>query len=226
MSEGTRLHTKYTDRNGEVVPSVTTIIGNNLGWNKNALIGWARKMASQGIDPYKVRDKAGTIGTLAHKLIEYHLHREMGEEGWEVDFLDEYAPADVEKAMNGYNAFLEWEELASLEPLKMEERLVSEWHRFGGTIDLQANVNGKFSLVDFKTSNGLWPEHVIQLSAYEKLMVESGEIGKPPEDIYILHLPKDNAEFHAKPFYDLSKHWEVFLSLRNIEHYREELTKN
>jgi hypothetical protein len=205
---------------------VTTIIGNNLGWNKNALIGWARKMAMKGIDPYKERDKAGTIGTLAHKLIEYHLHRQIGDDGWEVDFLDDYAPNDIEKAQKGFEAFLEWEELVSLEPLKMEERLVSEWYQFGGTIDLQANVNGKFSLVDFKTSNGLWPEHVIQLSAYEKLMLESGSIGKGPEDVYILHLPKDDADFHAKPFYDLENYWRVFVNLRNIEYHREELTKN
>ena len=106
----------------------------------------------------------------------------------------------------------------------MEEKLVSEWHQFGGTIDLQARVNGKFSLVDFKTSNGLWPEHVIQLSAYRALMMEVG--AGEPEEVYILHLPKEKGEFHPKRFYDLSKHWKVFMNLRNIEYHREELTKN
>lgn len=226
MSHKLKLHTQYKNSEGIVVPSVTTIIGNNLGWNKNALIGWARKMAMQGIDPYAVRDEAGSIGTLAHMLIEYHLHQSLGHEGWEVDFLDEYSKKDQERAQVGFEAFLEWEKLVDLEPLRMEERLVSEWHQFGGTIDLQANVNGKFSLVDFKTSNGLWPDHVIQLSAYEKLMVESGELGKPPEDIYILHLPKEDGGFTPKPFYDLSDHWQVFLNLLNIERYREKLTKN
>jgi hypothetical protein len=36
---------KYILENGKRVPGVTTIIGSNLGWNKNVLIGWARKQA-------------------------------------------------------------------------------------------------------------------------------------------------------------------------------------
>lgn len=215
MSEGVKLHTKYTNKAGIVVPSVTTIIGNNLGWNKNVLIGWARKMAMQGIDPYKVRDQAGSIGTLAHKLVEYHLLKK------EVDFLSEYSKDDQELAQNAFEAFLEWEDSVDLKPVEMEERLVSEWHQFGGTIDLQAYVNGKFSLVDFKTSNGIYPDHVIQLSAYEKLMTEAGNA---PETKYILHLHKERGDFKPLPYYDLEEYWEVFLHCLGLDYYREKLS--
>ena len=50
---------RYKTQSGEIVRGVTTIIGENLGWNKNALIGWARKQALSGIDPTKIKEEAG-----------------------------------------------------------------------------------------------------------------------------------------------------------------------
>ena len=46
----TAAHQKYHILDGTEVPGVTTIIGKQLGWNKGALTGWARKMGAQGLD--------------------------------------------------------------------------------------------------------------------------------------------------------------------------------
>lgn len=41
----TKAHQKYRLVDGTIVPSVTTII-QELGWNKNALVAWARDRKS------------------------------------------------------------------------------------------------------------------------------------------------------------------------------------
>ena len=60
-------------------PSVTTIIGDNLGWNKNALMAWAKRQTALGYDADAMLKDAGEIGTLLHILIEAH------QQGFDVD---------------------------------------------------------------------------------------------------------------------------------------------
>ena len=49
------LHgTKYINDEGYKVPSVTTIINQHLGWNKQALINWAKRITLGGQDADKV----------------------------------------------------------------------------------------------------------------------------------------------------------------------------
>ena len=65
MPKKQKVHTKYYLADGTQVPSVTTIIGGQLGWNKRMLMAWSKREAAAGRDPDKVRDKAADIGTLA-----------------------------------------------------------------------------------------------------------------------------------------------------------------
>ena len=47
----TKLHGQnYVLQNGNRASSVTTIINAMLGWNKNTLIAWAKRMTAQGED--------------------------------------------------------------------------------------------------------------------------------------------------------------------------------
>jgi len=182
----TKAHQKYKLHNGTIVPSVTTIINESLGWNKNALVAWARREALAGNDPNKLRDKAADIGTLAHYLIESHL------KGIEPD-VSEYAPADLEKARNCFNAYLKWESNHVQDVLHTEISLVSQRYGYGGTIDLIAVIDGKLSLVDFKSSNAVYPEHKIQVVAYAELYKE--RFGSYPKLIHLLQLNKDGSGF-------------------------------
>jgi len=60
----TKLHGQnYVLQNGNRASSVTTIINAMLGWNKNTLIAWAKRMTAQGEDADAVMREAGRIGT-------------------------------------------------------------------------------------------------------------------------------------------------------------------
>lgn len=219
-----KVHTRYKNAAGKIVPSVTTIIGGNLGWNKGVLLGWTKKMMRQGIDPDKVRDAAADVGTLAHALIEeYITERAPHLETVPVD-REEYSPAHLKLALNAFDAFLNWAETWEIDfespEVRSEKRLVSEWYQFGGTLDWIAPLKGELVLIDFKTSNGLYVEHRIQLAAYQYLYKEVTGLWLAT---HLLQLEKDEPKFHHHPFPNLDKEFEAFKHLIALHALKKEL---
>jgi len=216
-SEKTKLHTAYKALDGKRVPSVTTIIGGQLGWNKRVLMAWQKRMAEQGEDPDKIRDKSADIGTLAHYMVEqYLLEREVE--------LGEYSENDIEMAYNALDAFKLWWKDADLEFESAELRLVSEKHRYGGTIDMVSrDKEGNMVLIDFKTSNGIYAEHIIQVAAYGELFEEMRE--ENVKETYILQLSKESDSFH---YHRISKKmltagWRAFNLLLKLKPLQKKL---
>jgi len=212
--EKTKAHQKYRLRDGTLVPGVTTVLG-MLGWNKHALIAWARKEALAERDPNIVRDKAADIGSLAHFLIHCHLRDE------EPD-LSEFSPEHIDKAENCFLAFLEWADGHKLRPLETEIQLVSERYGFGGTIDLVAEIDGRLSIIDFKSSNGIYPEMIIQVAAYCQLYKENK--GSLPV-AHLLRLGKEDGSFEYHYYPELGLYWQVFLHCLEIYRLYQKIKK-
>lgn len=184
----TSSHTRYLDSRGNIVPSVTTIIGNQLAWNKGALIGWTRKLALAGQDPEEVKDKSAEIGTLAHYLVECELKKISPD-------VSGYSEADLDIALTAFDAFKKWRAGTSLEMVASELPVVSEKYKYGGTIDLLVfdTDSDAICLIDLKTSNSLHLSHVVQVAAYKHAYEEvHGKIS----DVMILKLNKDSVDFH------------------------------
>ena len=97
----TKAHTRYTDSTGKRVSSVTTVIGESLGWNKNMLIAWSRREGMAGRDPHKVRDEAAESGTLAHTLCENKILAKDSE-------MSDYTPNQQKTALICFTAFCKW----------------------------------------------------------------------------------------------------------------------
>lgn len=152
----------YKTKDGKRVPGTTTIIGKFK--EAGGLIHWAWSLGMQGIDYNDKRDKAADAGTLAHALVEAHIR------GLAVP-VGEYTDDVRQKARNAFEAFLEWSSGSKLTPQETEMPLVSEVHRYGGTIDSML-VNGKLSLGDWKSSSGVYDDHLLQLGAYSILWNE------------------------------------------------------
>ena len=157
-------HTIYKV-NGKRVKSVTTLINAHLGWSKGALIGWTRKHCLKGDDSMAIMKEAGRIGTLAHKMIE-----EFTKGG--VVNLDGYTPNEISQAKTAYYGFYNWFANNNVNFRETEMKLVSEKYGFGGTFDAVAIVNEKLVLIDFKSSNAVHDEFLIQLAAYRQLWNE------------------------------------------------------
>jgi hypothetical protein len=158
-------HTIYKNKSGKRLKSVTTLINAHLGWSKGALIGWTRKHCLKGEDSMGIMKEAGRIGTLAHKMIEEFI------KGGSV-LLDDYTPNEISQAKTAYYGYYKWQQDNHVKFIETEMKLVSEKYGFGGTFDAVAIVNGKLVICDWKTSNAVHDEFLVQLAAYRQLWNE------------------------------------------------------
>jgi hypothetical protein len=200
-----KAHTIYKSLDsGKRVPSVTTVLG-ILG--NPYLIDWAWKLGMDGIDYKAVRDNAGLVGTIAHYMILCHLKSQVPD-------LTGYAEMDINKAKVCLKKYWEWEKENKIEAVLVEYPMVSKLFNFGGTIDCLAKLNGKYILIDHKTSNGIYSSYFYQLAAYAQLLLENGyEI----ENARILRIGKDENEgFEQKIMSNLENHWQVFYHLLEV----------
>jgi hypothetical protein len=193
-----RTHTRYKLKDGTLVPGVTTCLGIMA---KPALIKWANNLGLQGIDSTKYVDALAEIGTVAHEMVLCH-HKK-------VDFDPTgHAPDIIDKAENALISYYNWEKNHDVEPILTEAALVSEVYGFGGTIDLVCKLDGELTLVDYKTSKGIFPEHIYQIAAYETLLKEHGY---HIDGRRVLRIGRDESEgFDEKTIGDTDKEWEIF----------------
>ncbi len=203
-------HTIYKNKNDKRLKSVTTIINGNLGWSKGALIGWTRKHCLNGDDSMKLLKEAGRIGTLAHIMIEEFI------KGGVVK-LDDYTPKEISQAKTAYYAFYNWIANNNVEFHETELKLVSEQYQFGGTFDAICEVNGKLVICDWKTSNDVHTEFLIQLGAYRQLIQEN--LDYKIKGAILLKLDKEEKGVYEEHHYkikDLNWGWKMFKLLLKI----------
>ena len=201
----------YKNKAGKRLSGVTTIISGNLGWNTQPLMYWAWQEGIEGRNFRDTAETAASIGTIAHAMIEHDI------KGKEFD-TSKYDKELIDKAETSFLAWLEWKDLVAFSPLETEKSLVSEKWQFGGTIDVAA-VKKQTCIVDLKTSNGVYPDHRIQVSAYGKLWQENYP-DNPIQSYYILQLGKEDGSFHYHYWPSLENEWEAFkacLVLHNLK---------
>jgi len=207
-----KVHTRYKLEDGTPIAGTTTIIGILA---KPALINWAWKLGIEGIDYKKVRDTAGSIGTIAHYLIQCHLKEEKAD-------LADYTQENIDKAKVAFNAFLDFEEQHKLENILVEAQLIDTKLLYGGTIDFYGKVDGKLTLLDFKTGSGLWPEMRLQVAAYRNLLQVNGH---KVESVQLLRIDKETGEFHHHMLNELSEAWHMFKLMIPVARLKKKIWK-
>ena len=210
----------YRCADGQSVPGLTTILNQNMGWNKGQLMGWAWKQGRDGKALRESQDEAMTIGTMAHQLIEWELQNKPQELGGLV-----ITPEQKDRIENCLLAFYEWRAAFNPTVLKSEFPLVSETWRFGCTPDHLVTVAGKTCLLEVKTGTGdtAYADWWIQLAAQAKAVKDV--MGTNIEGYHILKIDKESAGFSHFYRPELTKHWQAFLYLLELEKLRNEIGK-
>ena len=214
LKKSAKAHTVYINNAGVKVPGVTTILG---VLNKPALVKWANNLGLQGIDSSKYRDKAANVGTLAHLMVQNYLQNTEGD-------YSAFSDDDISLAENSLLSFYEWLKNNDLEPIHLEKGFVSELHQFGGTIDCYGILNGKKTLLDFKTSKDIYSEMLHQVAGgYLQLLTENGlEV----EQIRILRIGRSEDEgFEDRMITNWNLHWGIFEAALKIYNYQKLLKK-
>lgn len=207
---------RFYDVDGELYPSVTHILG---VISKPALLHWAanqeRELVTEAaadlyldllstppmIRPVYVTtlagrlghvrahrralERAGAIGQQTHALIEWTLRQQLGQ-------LIGRAPRVEPPARHAFASFQAWADSVHLVPKYIEQTVYSRTHRYAGTMDLLAEVNGVLTLVDFKTGKAIYPEAHLQNAAYQAALAEMGH--SVPAAGLIVRLPKVAAD--------------------------------
>ncbi len=157
--------TIYRGKSGKRLPSVTTIMSRFK--DSGALIHWAWSEGIEGRDYRESRDRAAAAGSLAHQMVEARLRAQPWKPPLPVD------QELIERARAGFDAYLTWERMTRIEFRHSEVALVSTAHEFGGTLDAIGEFDGNLALIDWKTSNAVYSDYLIQLAAYRALWEEN-----------------------------------------------------
>jgi len=145
----------FKEQNGYTIddvwyPRVTSICGIK---HKPALT-YFYAAAESYADANRKKDLAASEGKVIHEMIEKVIR---GEEPTVAEHQLGFREAFREfLGQHSFHARREW----------IERRVKHPTHRYSGTFDLLAEVDGVFSLVDIKTSSGIWPDYALQTSAY------------------------------------------------------------
>ena len=203
----------YKLQDGTRTVGVTTICGRFK--ESGGLITWANQQGLKGIN-IKDDTTAMDAGTLAHDMVEAHLL------GQSVKAVIKDKPKEiVTLATQGYDNYINWEHGTGLKVISWENPLVSEKYRYGGTPDAIVEIGGVMSLADWKTSNAVYSDYLLQLAAYIQLWHENF----PKEKLkgaHLLRFSKDFGDFVHYYFDDLSLAWEQFkLFLKAYENDKE-----
>lgn len=212
---------------GARIPGTTTVCGRFK--DSGGLLHWAFEQGRSGSPTlYAAAEKAADIGTLAHAMVEAEIN------GTSPD--DVLKDADAEKAGKARNAFdqyLKWARQSRVELLSkyQEIQLVSLEHRFGGTPDAIGRIEGELVLLDWKSSNAVYGDYLIQLAAYGHLL-EKGvrmdtwePLNMKPTGFYLLRFSKDYPDFEYRHFGNLDSAWRQFQIYREAYDIDKELKK-
>lgn len=206
-------HKRYRTKDDKIVVSATTVVGSIA---KPALIKWANKLGLDGVDSTKYIDDAAEIGVLSHAIITEGLR------GRITDFSN-YDQNQRDSADWCVHIWESWAQNRLIEPILIEEPLVSERFRYGGTLDIYAKVDDILTLIELKTTNDIWPEHHIQVSAHRQLLMEHDY---SVDSVRILNIPRDRTRVFQEVILGskvLELNWKIFKHLLRIHELRKEL---
>lgn len=200
----------FTTESGRRIPSVTTIIGDTLPVPP-AVRKWAENLRKRGIDPDKELDRLAKIGTLVHyRILSRHSITDLP--------LPNFSFCDYPEGAVDYCDIAEgmWEELGlDIERANCEQFVLDEEKGYCGQYDMLADIGGKRTLLDIKTSLHIQETHKMQVSAYARCVgAEQGMV------VSVCPYPEKNRELKAKvrviDSYDLDHYARKFLKLCNM----------
>lgn len=197
-----KAHTRYVTADGQRVPGCTTVTGI---LNKPALVAWANRLGLEGIDVDEYVDVLADIGTLVHAMI-------LADFDGSVLDTSTFTAEQIGLAENAFLSYCAWRKAHEVVPVLVETPLVSEDHRFGGTPDLVAMVDGTLELVDFKSGSGIYAEHLHQVCGGYRILVNEHIYN--PQRIRIVRIPRDESEAfeeHVIPATSCQPHIDLFL---------------
>lgn len=168
----------------------------NKSWIDNVLTDAKKR-------PDQLKDEAADLGTRAHAFIDKIIH------GCEPDAI----PPEIEAPVK---AFKDWWKGSGIELVLGDTKVASRTHGYGGSLDALGRRDGKFIILDWKTSSGVYAEYALQVAAYAQAFTET--FGLPCRDAIIVRFGKKApVEFEVKELADVKRSFEAFLAAKALK---------
>ncbi len=166
------------------------------------------------------KDEAASIGGMVHAYAEAFALAVIAKK--DVPQIPEDAD---ERVRAGINAFLNWFVSNDVQFLHAEKLVYSPTHGFAGLVDAVANVNGRRTLIDYKTSKGVYTEMRYQVAAYCLAFEE--EHADSLDAALILQFDKETGVCNPHPLTkdDIAKDSSAFLACLALKKREKELAK-
>lgn len=150
-------------------------------------------------------EAAGIIGNIAHNWIESYIKALLANNESSTRDILANLPHD-ERAKNCCKAALDWMSQHGVVWISTEKKVYSRRHKYAGTMDGLCYVSScgdpaccpepfldRLSVADWKSSNYLYMEYMLQTAAYQAAYME--EHGAEIEDRWVIRLGKDDGDF-------------------------------
>lgn len=185
-----------------MVPRVTEVLSSTI--HEDGLMNWANGLGWKRVSYRSFMREAADKGTYSHLAIEKYI-REGSIDISSMRIVSDTIRNTVISCLDG---FIQWwnkihSEYKDIKVIYLEETLIHDYFR--GTCDCLLNVDGRYWLIDFKTSNHMNYKYTLQLAAYRFLLRELR--GIDVTKCSVLKLDKVNHSYS-----------EYTLDLKNEEH--------
>lgn len=162
-------------------------------------------LLTAGKEHYAVSKEARETGTEIHKIPEGILsgEKDIG------TILERVEKTEVKL---GALAFMQFQSKHKLKPQFLEKKVFSIKHGYAGTVDYYGELDGKITVLDWKSSKAIYDDYLIQVSAYANALVEEGY---KVDQTAVVRLGKDGT-FEIKIEKDWKKHLPAFLGAKEI----------
>jgi len=162
---------------------------------------------------------AATAGTLAHDLVEMWIHAGKTErdnlQRRRAQTIQRHHRCTIqiaESAHKSFHGFLDWMATNKFKLKETEIPLVSEKHGFGGTIDCIGKIGRQFCLFDWKSSNRVYADYILQIAAYGILWEENHSTHI--DSYHLCRFDKTTGDFQHHQWTNLRDGKYVFLLLK------------
>lgn len=218
---------RFWDEKGQPIISVTT--ATRIIDKSEILVAWAIKKVKEYLiekidkgepitnldveeaskEPRRFKETAGDIGTAIHEWIDQWLQGKKP------------AIPDDEKTRNGITAFLRFQKENKIKFTESQRIVYSKKHRFAGFLDAVGKVGNKLVLIDFKSSNNIYPEYALQTAGYQIAYEE--ETKKKIDHRMIIRFGKDTGAFEFKEYKENDQDKEAFLACVTLRNRMNEI---
>ncbi|HEV8573534.1 MAG TPA: hypothetical protein VGR43_02395 [Dehalococcoidia bacterium] len=209
----------YVDAAGAWLPGASSIA--DLLGPVGGLGYWGFQVGRSGeVDDYWAYLKGlGEAGTCAHAAVNGYVR------GEKLDF-SMFTGQEMAIAEGCLKKYIAWEKQHTVKHIYAERPLVSETYKFGGQLDLYAQVDDLYTIIDLKSSDDARDQHRVQTAGYRQLVLEAGD---PVDQLIVLPLGRDPKEPMHKPWQtttEMDDYWAIFKHLLGIYSIQSSLKKS